>query len=566
LIAISEGNEATRRRAPRRELTALGNRQSVEDVLDTFGTARLLTFDRDPVTRAPTVEVAHEALLREWARLYRWIEEARVDVRLERRLASATAEWTAADRDASYLLAGNRLDLFEAWRSGTDIALTSIEQEFLETSIEKRTALELAEASRREREERLERRSVTRLRFLAAVLAVAAIVAASLTVFAFNQRDRARDQTDLAERQAELAQRNAVLSNARALTAEAVTSVAVDPQLSILLALAAADETTSVGEPVLTETIEALHLALPASRVRMTLPGGSGSFSPDGRRLVTADPGILRSQGDAQGTATVWDVASGTEVLVLTGHTGRTFDAVFSPDGSRIATTSSDGTARLWDASTGSLERALSGHQGSVFAVEFNPDGSLVATTGADGTVRIWDTATGEELLKLDVGTTATGLAFSTDGKLAVAADQQGVLLWDVATGTRLATLDAGGEGMCDVAFGPDGALVATVSLDQTVRLWDALTGVELRSFEGHNGPVCGVDFSPDGGRLATAGEDGVARIWEIETGRNVLTLAGHDTGVGCGLRRTAPTARRPYRPCAGGCRQPERDRGHPRR
>ena len=46
-------------------------------VLEVFGAARLLTFDRDPATRQPTAEVAHEALLREWPRLAEWIDHDR---------------------------------------------------------------------------------------------------------------------------------------------------------------------------------------------------------------------------------------------------------------------------------------------------------------------------------------------------------------------------------------------------------------------------------------------------------------------------------------------------------
>ena len=69
-----------------------------------FGRHRLLSFDRDPVTRGPTVEIAHEALLAEWDRLRGWIDANREDVRQQRRLAAAADEWQAAGRDADYLL------------------------------------------------------------------------------------------------------------------------------------------------------------------------------------------------------------------------------------------------------------------------------------------------------------------------------------------------------------------------------------------------------------------------------------------------------------------------------
>ena len=72
------------------------------EVLDRFGRARLLTFDHDPITREPTVEVAHEALLQEWGRLREWLDESRADIRLQRVLGNAANEWQSA-RSRSWL-------------------------------------------------------------------------------------------------------------------------------------------------------------------------------------------------------------------------------------------------------------------------------------------------------------------------------------------------------------------------------------------------------------------------------------------------------------------------------
>ena len=66
LVTLGEGQEDTRRRILQTELLTLGDRDVVEDVIDRFGRYRLLTFDRDDATRSPTVEVAHEALIRRW--------------------------------------------------------------------------------------------------------------------------------------------------------------------------------------------------------------------------------------------------------------------------------------------------------------------------------------------------------------------------------------------------------------------------------------------------------------------------------------------------------------------
>lgn len=93
LVALGEGVEDTRRRVPQSQLVFPSeNEQALDNVLDAFGKARLLTFDHDPVTRGPTMEIAHEALIRGWDRLKAWIDESREALRMQHRLAEAAVE------------------------------------------------------------------------------------------------------------------------------------------------------------------------------------------------------------------------------------------------------------------------------------------------------------------------------------------------------------------------------------------------------------------------------------------------------------------------------------------
>ncbi len=160
LVTLGEGVEDTRRRVLLSELAALdlvdeqnlNDEASFEDIINQFGTARLLTFDHDPLTRQPTVEVAHEALLREWNRLRTWLEESRDDVRLQRLLAAAVAEWQSSDQNPGYLLRGARLSQYEGWATSTTVALTADEQAYLVDSIAAREARQAEEATRQARE------------------------------------------------------------------------------------------------------------------------------------------------------------------------------------------------------------------------------------------------------------------------------------------------------------------------------------------------------------------------------------------------------------------------------
>ena len=106
----------------------------LQAVLDEYGRHRLLSFDRDPTSRTPTVEVAHEALLTEWERFSGWVDDARDDLLTRKRLESAAHDWVSSGSDASFLYRGGRLELAESWATSSEFELTDDEQRFLATS------------------------------------------------------------------------------------------------------------------------------------------------------------------------------------------------------------------------------------------------------------------------------------------------------------------------------------------------------------------------------------------------------------------------------------------------
>ena len=136
LVTLGEGTEDTRRRVRRSELATLADPQTMDAVIETFGRHRLLSFDRDPDTREPTVEIAHEALLREWARLRGWIDDAREDLRQRARISSATDGmdpggpklWTTSCRGSGSRRPRRR-------REATRFASRTNEREFLDASV-----------------------------------------------------------------------------------------------------------------------------------------------------------------------------------------------------------------------------------------------------------------------------------------------------------------------------------------------------------------------------------------------------------------------------------------------
>ena len=194
LVTLGEGAEDTRRRVHRSELLAIyDNSELVDEIIDVLAEYRLLALDNDPATRAPTVEVAHEAILREWERLRSWLNESRADIRLQRQLSHMANEWKHHANDPSYLLRGSRLDQFQGWSQTTSLILTQIERDFVHASLQSRIIEEEEKQARKEYEQKLEHRARRQLQALAIVFAFAALIAGSLAFFAFGQNTRAEN-------------------------------------------------------------------------------------------------------------------------------------------------------------------------------------------------------------------------------------------------------------------------------------------------------------------------------------------------------------------------------------
>jgi WD40 repeat protein/class 3 adenylate cyclase len=518
LVALGEGTEDTRRRVPRSEIASLEvDQQAMTAVLDSFGASRQLSFDRDTKTGAATIELAHEAMLTAWPRLSRWIDAAREELRIERRVAAAAREWVESDRDRSFLLGGSRLEQAEAWRSGSGIALTPEEGAYLDASRAERDRRQADEEARAAHERDLERRSVRRLRALVGVLAVGMVVAIALTIFATRESGRAARE-----------ERNA---NARELAAASVANLEVDPERSILLALEGIDLTRSVDGSVLPEAEEALHRAVTASRIVLSEPdlGGALDWSPDGV-FVTEGP-------ENSGRIDIRDAMTGASVRIWESHDDIN-DVRFSQDGSMLATSGDDGALRVWDPGSGEPIAAVQGEAGPVLGVSFDAGGSLVAASWLEGEgsmIRIARPATGEVVRTIDPPGLAIDTALSPDGERVVAGDLFGDVarVYDVATGEEILVLPGHRYGVSAVSWSPDGRWIATASRDPFVRVWNAETGELEARLSGHTGgEVITVDWGPDSRRLVSGGSDGTARVWEVDEveGREVFTLTAQQT------------------------------------
>ena len=314
-------------------------------------------------------------------------------------------------------------------------------------------------------------------------------------------------------------------------------------------------------------------------------PVYSVAVSTDRSRIVTASE---------DGTARIWDIATGTLIAEAVGHNARVHNAAFSPDGKRLVTASWDRMARLWDLSdpdrfktpkelkhdggvnaaafspdgrfiaTGSDDRSIriwetatdrppvilrSAHESRVFAVAFSPDGKRLVSASWDRTAKVWDLSSPGEikaLLTLTHGSDVNSAQFSRDGKLVVtAADDGKARLWEAETGKMLAELSGHQKDkiLYSAAFSDDGKRVVTASWDRTAKVWDISSPGQVKELLtlAHGSDVNSAQFSRDGRLIVTAADDGRVRIWNAETGQPVwMRCTDCDVALSTGITMSA--------------------------
>lgn len=264
--------------------------------------------------------------------------------------------------------------------------------------------------------------------------------------------------------------------------------------------------------------------AIAGDGARLTYCG----FDPAGRHLVT---------GTSRGALRVYESTSGRLVLQRLNPECNMFSGSFSPDGARFA---SGGLRRLtiWETATWTMRVSLQGHGGSIEACAFSPDGRCAVSGSVDGKVALWD-VTEVEIERggdpADTPSSISDLAFDSAGDGLVTSDMDGaVRVWDGRTGRPLRILARAGPAhdpvwLTCIALSADGRWVAAGSIEAEpcVRVWDAQTGAEAACFRGHADAVNACAFSPDGRLLASADNDSIVKIWDLEAGAEQASLRG---------------------------------------
>jgi WD40 repeat protein len=269
--------------------------------------------------------------------------------------------------------------------------------------------------------------------------------------------------------------------------------------------------------------------------VRILRPGPSSftsvAFSPDGTCLAAVQGSGQYVPKDS-GVVILWDWKADREVRRLEGQTGGAHSIAFSHDGHRLAAAGYDGTARIWDVATGAVRHILTVRADGTCGVAFSPDDRILATSHGSGVINLWDATTGE-LRKTLTGhrRVVTCVAFSPDGsRLASSGWDSTARIWEVSSGTKLRELPVGGGRVMSVDWSRDGRRVLAASFDGTARVWDAASGEEELRLVGHTDFVMSAVFSPDEKSIATAGADRTVRLWNVASERQYRLLRAETT------------------------------------
>jgi WD40 repeat protein len=518
LVTLGEGTEDTRRRVDRGELGSIEvDQRAIAEAIDAYGSSRLLSFDRDPRTGTPTIEVAHEALLREWARLRRWIDAAREDVRMHRRLLTAASDWADSGRDQSFLLRGGHLAQFESWSEESGLALTGLEREFVAAS----SAEGRREQLRHQRENR-------RLKALLAGVGVLLALAVVAGVVAFLQRQSAKHQ--------------ATVALARGLGSEAV----IEPRLdrAMLLAREAVDLNRSTAtEGTLLSTLLRSPAAIGTFSYPIQAQPDSLALSPDGNTLAVGD-----NHADIRFFDTHSHRESRPRQRIAWG-----FWALYSEDGTLLVTLSPlsnpPGLALL-DARTlkpvsvlpfdPRYARSSPSRPSNPFGIAPDARTALYGFTvpnpdQSDGPAYLqrWDVAT-RKLTTIPLGSNGlVGASFVAAGERIVTVTDTQITTWDAQTLRRLHTIGQPVKQQAVVAgISPDGRTIAIGTSFGSVSFVDAVSGRLTPGTAAHSAAVNQIVFSPDGRAVASTGNDARVIVWNPATGQPIETLAGHGGGV----------------------------------
>ena len=425
---------------------------------------RLVTMGEEAAEA--TAEVAHEALLRYWPRVVRWLDEAREFLVWKSRFESDYRSWEEAGdavRERT-LLTGLALEVAARWREQRPAELSDGERLFIAES-------ERAAVASGERERAAVRRLAWQRRAIYALVLLAFAIVGGFALYSLDLRDRAEHSAALARQAEQQAVEARKLAEQNSRDARHQAEMA-DARRLAMAAAGLVDE--SAGEITLAGLLAAQSLRLDANVEGRTVMRQVLDHLPaPGRTLDAPWPyAAMHHSRDGRVTAFVRGIDDGardepSEIVLRLRQDG------------------------------GDVDRKVENGR-TLSAVALSPDGRRFAGVDRrDGRLLLWDTATGKLLADRDAG--ARSLAFSGDGgRLVITASGRRLLVLGADDGEEIGQLGAPG-GVGEVALMEDRRTLVSFGVDGRFRAWDGELGRALWSSRGQRRGGGLVDISEDG-------------------------------------------------------------------
>ena len=240
---------------------------------------------------------------------------------------------------------------------------------------------------------------------------------------------------------------------------------------------------------------------------------------------ITHDGKSVAAEGP-RGSIILWDAATGKQTRRLRGHADAIAALVFSRDGKTLVSTGADRTIIVWDVATGKERLLFETHRGPIESLSFSPDGRTLASASQDGTIRLWDVATAKTIRRLcELEVPVWCVRHSPDGRLLAASANDRLRLWEAGTGKEVRSFHP--DGPFAFAFSPGGKALALAG-DGALFVCDVRTGKEVLRIAGRGKlPLTEVAFSPNGDMIAAACGENRVHLWAASDGKPLGSWVG---------------------------------------
>ena len=237
-------------------------------------------------------------------------------------------------------------------------------------------------------------------------------------------------------------------------------------------------------------------------------------FTPDSQQVIT---------GSSRGHLRVWDIASGSELLVQHFSGTDIHEIDISPDGETLVIAGLNRGAYWWDWLSGAPPVPMPGPRRAI-TCRYTPDGERVVTGNDRQGLLVWDAGTKQQVAQLpDIR--CESVMFSGDDEL-ITASNESFDFWDITTGQRVRNIPYARVNALRPAISPDGRWLVSNSTQPVGRVWDLKSGEEVTRISGHADNVTQIQFTAQGNEIITTSDDGTTRLWDAGHGTPVRTLS----------------------------------------